>query len=132
MPRRRDRSLSFKLAGTNGLIRRYYPYHTKYGAWRRHKVEMAGSNIYSGWGEGSEVVSLARLRLVLQVAKLKALLRIFWNQVVSSSGSILQLKSSSNLIQISQMQISRLRPIINGDKETTYIADYSTEDIKSI
>ena len=53
-------------------------------------------------------MSLARLRLVLQVAKLKVLLRIFWNQVVHPLVAM-QAQNRLLTIQISQMQISRLR-----------------------
>ena len=60
--------------------------------------------------EALKSLSLARLRLVLQVAKLKALLRIFWNQVVHPQVAM-QAQNRLLTIQISQMQISRLRPM---------------------
>ena len=74
------------------------------------KVEMTESDTYTQVEGALKSLSLARLRLVLQVAKLKALLRIFWNQVVHPLVAM-QAQNRLLTIQISQMQISRLRPM---------------------
>lgn len=71
---------------------------------------MTESDTYTQVEGGSEVVESSELRLVLQVAKLKALLRIFWNQVVHPQVAM-QAQNRLLTIQISQMQISRLRPM---------------------
>ena len=105
-----DRSLSFKLPGTNGSSDgtiRITPSMVPGGD---AKVEMTESDTYTQVEGALKSLSLARLRLVLQVAKLKALLRIFWNQVVHPQVAM-QAQNRLLTIQISQMQISRLRPM---------------------
>lgn len=105
-----DRSLSFKLPGTNGSSDgtiRITPSMVPGGD---AKVEMTNQTPILRLREALKSLSLARLRLVLQVAKLKALLRIFWNQVVHPQVAM-QAQNRLLTIQISQMQISRLRPM---------------------
>ena len=50
--------------------------------WIRHHTSVEG---------GSEVVESSELRLVLQQIMIKALLRIFWNQVVHPEGDLLRI-----------------------------------------
>ena len=104
-----DRSLSFKLPGTNGSSDgtiRITPSMVPGGD---AKVEMTESDTYTQVEGGSEVVESSEASSSSSSSQVKALLRIFWNQVVHPQERCKQNRLLT--IQISQMQISRLRPM---------------------
>ena len=105
-----DRSLSFKLPGTNGSSDgtiRITPSMVPGGD---AKVEMTESDTYTQVEGGSEVVESSEASSSSSSSQVKALLRIFWNQVVHPQVAM-QAQNRLLTIQISQMQISRLRPM---------------------
>ena len=127
-----DRSLSFKLAGTNGNSDgtiRITPSMVPGGD---AKVEMTDSNTYTQVEGGSEVVESSEASSSSSSSQVKSIIKdILESSSSSSSGSDASSESSSNDPNKPNADI-KTKTDVNGDKETTYIADYSTEDIKSI
>ena len=127
-----DRSLSFKLPGTNGSSDgtiRITPSMVPGGD---AKVEMTDSNTYTQVEGGSEVVESSEASSSSSSSQVKSIIKdILESSSSSSSGSDASSESSSNDPNKPNADI-KTKTDVNGDKETTYIADYSTEDIKSI
>ena len=126
-----DRSLSFKLAGTNGNSDgtiRITPSMVPGGD---AKVEMTDSNSYTQVEGGSEVVESSEASSSSSSSQVKSIIKDILESSSSSSGSDASSESSSNDPNKPNADI-KTKTDVNGDKETTYIADYSTEDIKSI
>ena len=126
-----DRSLSFKLAGTDGNSDgtiRITPSMVPGGD---AKVEMTESNTYTQVEGGSEVVESSEASSSSSSSQVKSIIKDILESSSSSSGSDASSESSSNDPNKPNADI-KTKTDVNGDKETTYIADYSTEDIKSI
>ena len=126
-----DRSLSFKLAGTDGSSDgtiRITPSMVPGGD---AKVEMTDSNTYTQVEGGSEVVESSEASSSSSSSQVKSIIKDILESSSSSSGSDASSESSSNDPNKPNADI-KTKTDVNGDKETTYIADYSTEDIKSI
>lgn len=126
-----DRSLSFKLPGTNGSSDgtiRITPSMVPGGD---AKVEMTESDTYTQVEGGSEVVESSEASSSSSSSQVKSIIKDILESSSSSSGSDASSESSSNDPNKPNADI-KTKTDVNGDKETTYIADYSTEDIKSI
>ena len=126
-----DRSLSFKLPGTNGSSDgtiRITPSMVPGGD---AKVEMTESDTYTQVEGGSEVIESSEASSSSSSSQVKSIIKDILESSSSSSGSDASSESSSNDPNKPNADI-KTKTDVNGDKETTYIADYSTEDIKSI
>ena len=121
-----DRSLSFKLPGTNGSSDgtiRITPSMVPGGD---AKVEMTESDTYTQVEGGSEVVESSEASSSSSSSQVKSIIKDILESSSSSSGSDASSESSSNDPNKPNADI-KTKTDVNGDKETTYIADYSTE-----
>lgn len=126
-----DRSLSFKLAGNDGNSDgtiRITPSMVPGGD---AKVEMTDSDTYTQVEGGSEVIQSSEASSTSSSSEVKSIIKDILESSSSSSGSDASSSTSSNDTNKPDADI-KTKTDVNGDKETTYVADYSTEDIKSI
>lgn len=126
-----DRSLSFKLAGNDGNSDgtiRITPSMVPGGD---AKVEMTDSDTYTQVEGGSEVIQSSEASSTSSSSEVKSIIKDILESSSSSSGSDASSSTSSNDASKPDADI-KTKTDVNGDKETTYVADYSTEDIKSI
>lgn len=126
-----DRSLSFKLAGNDGNSEgtiRITPSMVPGGD---AKVEMTESDTYTQVEGGSEVVESSEASSSSSSSQVKSIIKDILESSSSSSASDASSSTSSNDPSKPNADI-KTKTDVNGDKETTYIADYSTEDIKAI
>ena len=126
-----DRSLSFKLAGNDGNSDgtiRITPSMVPGGD---AKVEMTDSDTYTQVEGGSEVIQSSEASSTSSSSEVKSIIKDILESSSSSSGSDASSSTSSNDPNKPNADI-KTKTDVNGDKETTYVADYSTEDIKSI
>lgn len=126
-----DRSLSFKLAGNDGNSDgtiRITPSMVPGGD---AKVEMTDSDTYTQVEGGSEVIQSSEASSTSSSSEVKSIIKDILESSSSSSGSDASSSTSSNDTSKPDADI-KTKTDVNGDKETTYVADYSTEDIKSI
>jgi len=126
-----DRSLSFKLAGNDGNSDgtiRITPSMVPGGD---AKVEMTDSDTYTQVEGGSEVIQSSEASSTSSSSEVKSIIKDILESSSSSSGSDASSSTSSNDANKPDADI-KTKTDVNGDKETTYVADYSTEDIKSI
>lgn len=126
-----DRSLSFKLAGSDGSSDgtiRITPSMVPGGD---AKVEMTESDTYTQVEGGSEVVESNEASSTSSSSEVKSIIKDILESSSSSSDSDASSEASSNDPSKPNADI-KTKTDVNGDKETTYIADYSTEDIKAI
>lgn len=126
-----DRSLSFKLAGNDGNSDgtiRITPSMVPGGD---AKVEMTDSDTYTQVEGGSEVIQSSEASSISSSSEVKSIIKDILESSSSSSGSDASSSTSSNDANKPDADI-KTKTDVNGDKETTYVADYSTEDIKSI
>ena len=92
---------------------------------------MTESDTYTQVEGGSEVVESSEASSSSSSSQVKSIIKDILESSSSSSGSDASSESSSNDPNKPNADI-KTKTDVNGDKETTYIADYSTEDIKSI
>lgn len=126
-----DRSLSFKLAGNDGNSDgtiRITPSMVPGGD---AKVEMTDSDTYTQVEGGSEVIQSSEASSTSSSSEVKSIIKDILESSSSSSGGDASSSTSSNDANKPDADI-KTKTDVNGDKETTYVADYSTEDIKSI
>lgn len=126
-----DRSLSFKLAGNDGNSDgtiRITPSMVPGGD---AKVEMTDSDTYTQVEGGSEVIQSSEASSTSSSSEVKSIIKDILESSSSSSGGDASSSTSSNDTNKPDADI-KTKTDVNGDKETTYVADYSTEDIKSI
>ncbi|MFR1099013.1 MAG: hypothetical protein ACLSDG_08720, partial [Streptococcus thermophilus] len=121
--------MSFKLAGNDGNSDgtiRITPSMVPGGD---AKVEMTDSDTYTQVEGGSEVIQSSEASSTSSSSEVKSIIKDILESSSSSSGRC-QLKSFEHTNK-PDADI-KTKTDVNGDKETTYVADYSTEDIKSI
>ena len=92
---------------------------------------MTDSDTYTQVEGGSEVIQSSEASSTSSSSEVKSIIKDILESSSSSSGSDGSSSTSSNDTSKPDADI-KTKTDVNGDKETTYVADYSTEDIKSI
>ena len=92
---------------------------------------MTDSDTYTQVEGYSEVVESSEASSTSSSSEVKSIIKDILESSSSSSGSDASSSTSSNDPSKPNADI-KTKTDVNGDKETTYVADYSTEDIKAI